>query len=81
MTSQLVKAARAALAALETPGDLTPEELGYVIEDLDRVLQLYCEGCDRLGEPQHDLDRVTVLACGHPLTCDNTEPWEVDRLA
>ena len=36
---KLQEAARAALAALETPGDLTPEEIQWVIEDLDSALQ------------------------------------------
>jgi hypothetical protein len=34
----LIAAAKAALAALETPGDLTDEERGHVIDDLDAAL-------------------------------------------
>jgi len=36
---ELVKAAKAALHALETPGDFRQEEIGYVIEDLAHALQ------------------------------------------
>ena len=36
---ELVRMAKMALAALETPGDLTSDELGYVIKDLDHVLR------------------------------------------
>lgn len=35
----LLTAAKAALAALETPGDLTPTELSHVIDDLDFAIR------------------------------------------
>ncbi len=37
--AELVRAAKAALSALETPDDLTKEEMGYVIEDLAHALR------------------------------------------
>jgi hypothetical protein len=39
MSRELLQAAKAALAALETPDDLTAEELGWVIEDLDMAIR------------------------------------------
>jgi len=36
-----------------------------------------CESCHRLGEPQHDVDGVTVYVCGHPADCSYEETWEV----
>ena len=41
MDTTLVKAAEAALSALETPGDLTTDEFRNVIEDLDYALRPY----------------------------------------
>jgi hypothetical protein len=38
--AQLLEASKAALSALETPGDLTEEEVGYVIEDLTEAIEL-----------------------------------------
>lgn len=46
-------AAKAALAALETPGDLTEEEIKGVIEDLELVLPEE-DGCDKCGAPLDD---------------------------
>jgi hypothetical protein len=43
-TVELLKAAQAALAALETPGDLTEEEKGHVIEDLDNAIRGFNPG-------------------------------------
>jgi len=44
MTRELLNAAKAALSAPETPGDLTPEELKHVIEDLDNAIRQIPEG-------------------------------------
>ena len=41
MLNELVYAARNALAALETPGDLSPDERRWVIEDLAISLKNY----------------------------------------
>lgn len=38
-----------------------------------------CPSCGRVGEPQHDVDGVTVYVCGHPEDCDYDETWEVPR--
>lgn len=35
--------------------------------------------CGRVGEPQHDVDGVTVYVCGHPEDCSYDETWEVPR--
>ena len=41
MLNELIYAARGALAALETPGDLSPDEHRWVIFDLARALEGY----------------------------------------
>ena len=38
-----------------------------------------CPSCGRVGEPQHDVDRVTVYVCGHPEDCDYEATWEAAR--
>jgi len=38
-----------------------------------------CPACGRVGEPQHDVDGVTVYVCGHPEDCTYDETWKVPR--
>lgn len=37
-----------------------------------------CPSCGERGEPQHDVDRVTLWACKE-FDCSQDEMWEVPR--